>query len=281
MQGKTIQFLAALLALALGACGSATADDDDAWPSDDDAQADLDGDYSPDWDDWDVDGDGVANDEDLDPRDPAVRRGTGTIEVTYEMLAVLADGQTVTPEIIIVQLDAPDGPNLDRSQYLPTGVRAPGTVEVDAARYFVSLKLNEPDAPVAERFFTMEREIIVTRGASTPCPLFVGRDLTGTWVSADDPDCDVVHDATCQTTEVSMISWPTPFADGVVYPCDTELWALEMASDLCLIEGDRLWMEHPGSRFDGHILDNGTTLEYTQYARDEEHLYGPYVFHRE
>lgn len=270
MQGNAMRLLAMLSVLALGACGPAGGDDD-TWAADDDDDpyADLDGDGIRDQVDEDIDGDGALNGQDLDPRNPTVGRGTGTIAVTYTMLAALADGQTVEPEIVIAEVVRPDWPPT-RADLEPTGVIAPGTIEVYAATYIVSLTLNEPNAPVAERFYAMDREVVVERGRTSEVALLVGRDLTGTWVMEEAGPWD-------EPIEVEMITWPTP--NQFTSPCETELWALHLG--LCLIEDDHLWWSSidDDMHANGEILNGGLTVQWTQNNFDGDLF--TYTYHRE
>lgn len=268
----------ALTALFACACGNGgTQTDDDA------NLEDMDGDHIPDRVDSDIDGDGVRNEEDLDPRDPEVRRETGTISVThFTMLAVLAEGQTVEPEIILARVEEwPLHPDCnitypgDESYeeycngYTATGITAPAEIEVDVGTYIIGLR---PGAG----FYAPVHEIIVSSGATTTIATNISRNLTGRWQLAVE-DCSLCDDI----VDVVMLHVEQPY--DWYAPCATSIW-MELQGPLCLLEGDRIYTVQndvdPLIIWDGAILDNGTRVEYTIDDGEEGHLPGPYRWQR-
>lgn len=212
------------------------------------------GNVAPD-DDAQLDDDAAIGDDDLAGDDDAATGGTGTISVTVEVLAVLAEGQSVEAEIVV------DGE--------ATGVFPPAEIEVGVGSHTVELH--------ADGFVAAPHEVTVERDGTAECGMFLGRDLGGMWQWISSEDWTAPDD--------------NPFEAWMEFdrpePCSSRVWVLGnfgVLTAFCLTEGDQLqyiW-DDPSYQIvaEGNVLDNGSQIRYSFTDAPEEFPRGPHLYAR-
>ncbi|MFH1430572.1 MAG: hypothetical protein ABIG71_03570 [Candidatus Uhrbacteria bacterium] len=250
----------------LAGCGPTAADDDVA-----------DGDL--------FDDDAVADDDSVDDYGAA---GIGVISVTLDILAKFSDGQIVEPQIVLDPPAVYDLPCSYSSLYglwdpsmpaIPgggttqercrvhaapesqTGIAPPGEITVDAGEHWVGVYLPSINGC---RFVSTLHWVNVERNTYVAVNVSLARDITGTWQYNNMP-------TSTAETEIQMKFRDDLFSERPLTECASSIWATGINYGPCLFREDRLWVKPSfGASGSGEILEDGTRIEYTTSASQEE-----------